>query len=166
MWYRILSYNVYTWTLCTYDIYFCIQPYTRVSNIHTYTALYIHILHIIIHYTLTLYTHSYYSLDDKSIVKMKIDSNSLFSGSFQHTLSKFVKMTLCTEVMYTVYIYVCISMLHVLCVYIWSDCMLYMRMFHYVYARNTYTLIFRICVQPRITLHISTLLMPMYIICV
>ena len=83
-----------------------------VNTYYTYYAFYT--LYIDTIYT----THSYYSLDDKSIVKMKIDSNSLFSGSFQHTLSKFVKMTLCTEVT-CMYIYICVLVCYMfyVCIY-------------------------------------------------
>jgi hypothetical protein len=32
------------------------------------------------------------------VVKAKVDSNAIVSASFQHDLSKFVRMTLCAEV--------------------------------------------------------------------
>ena len=32
------------------------------------------------------------------MVKVKIDSNAILAGSFQHDLSKFIRLTLCAEV--------------------------------------------------------------------
>jgi xylose isomerase len=39
-----------------------------------------------------------YRLEEKSIVKAKIDSNAIVGASFQHELNSSVKLTLCAEV--------------------------------------------------------------------